>query len=48
MKNLETYLAPHADIVYYFSGKPLCALDASDPDGLPDDDGIELPDIPLG
>ena len=42
MKNLETYLAPQADIMYYFSGKSLCALDASDVD-----DGIELPDDEL-
>lgn len=44
MKNLETYLAPEVDVVYYFSGKKLCAFDPSDEKG---DGGIELPDDEL-
>ena len=45
MKNLETYLAPEVETVYYFSGKPLCAID--DPSDERGEGGIELPDDDL-
>lgn len=45
MKNLETYLAPEVETVYYFSGKKLCTTDESDFDK--GEGGIELPDDEL-
>ena len=46
MKNLETYLAPEVEVVYYLSGKKLCTFDPSAGDGK-GDGGIELPDDEL-
>ena len=40
MKNLETYLAPEVEVVYYLSEKKLCAFD-------PSDGGIVLPEDEL-
>ena len=51
MKNLETYLAPQADIVYYFSTNRLCVNDASNPDPTtPEEEGggVVLPDVTIG
>lgn len=38
MKNLETYLAPEVETVYYLSDMKLCVIDESNGIVLPEDE----------